>query len=397
MDEHLETPVRASFGPALAVIVAVSVFTVTLGIVYPYLTILLSARGFPSSIIGINAAMIPVGLIIGSIVTPKFAMRHGPFAVALLSIFASAVLLASMYLWLGFANNENLFYLLMPLCVCLGIFINGLFVIGEAWINKLAPPDLRGRLLGVYTTALIAGYGVGPILLSISAGSDLMIQSASLLFLLVAAGPLFYYFTTIRALEFTTGASRAGSGQGMIGFALRAPYLVLCFASIALLDNAAMALMPLYGEAQGIGVEKIGLVLGSIIIGGAVFQPMIGVLADKSSNDKVICLASMATIALAFVFYLTSDFFLLTVVAFFWGGAAFGTYTMSLKKLGDEHTGADLLTGSGLLALTWGLTTVVGLPAVGSLIGATDEVYLPLFLVALYVPLVVLSLRNFQD
>lgn len=394
MSGRATAAVSVTIWPALAVIAAVSVFTVTLGIIYPYLTILLSGRGFTPSFIGVNAAMIPIGLVIGSILAPRIALRTGPFVLSLGAIGASCATLGALYLWYGLASDAALPFLLMPLCVLLGMFINGLFVVGEAWINRLAPDAYRGRILSAYTTALIAGYGVGPILLSLAQGDALVIQATSLALLLAAALPLLAFRSTIAGLTFARSSASDGSPTDLLRFAVAAPYLVLCFASIAFFDNVAMAMAPIFGEARGLDVAETGRILGAILIGGACFQPLIGTLADRWPNRVVILTFSILTVAIAYPVFLLDAVAPLTALAFLWGGVAFATYTMALKELGDRYEGAPLLTGSAVLALTWGATTIIGLPVTGVLLDAVGAVYLPMILVVLYVPLILASLRR---
>lgn len=384
----------ASIWPALAVIAAVSVFSVTLGIIYPYLTVLLTMRGFSPSFIGLNAAMIPIGLVVGSLLTPRIAMVTGPYVLSLSSIAASLATLAALYTWYGLAEDAMLPFLLMPLCILLGVFINGLFVVGEAWINRLAPDATRGRILGIYTTALIAGYGVGPILLSLAEGSAALIQSASLVLLAAASLPLLAFRTRISGLTFERSTASDGSPKDMLRFALMAPYLVLCFASIAFFDNVAMSMKPIFGSERGLDVAETSRILGAIMIGGACFQPVIGAFADRFPNRRIVLVFSVLTVLLAIPMTRLENVVHLTAIAFVWGGVAFATYTMALKELGDRYTGAPLLTGSAVLALTWGLTTIIGLPLTGLLLDGTSPLYLPFILVALYVPLILASLRK---
>src|SRR5690606_16871759 len=42
----------------------------------------------------------------------------------------------------------------------------GLFVASEAWINQLAPDAIRGRIIGLYNTALAASFALGPVILA---------------------------------------------------------------------------------------------------------------------------------------------------------------------------------------------------------------------------------------
>ena len=58
---------RLSWPTIGAVIAAMSVFTLTLGLSYPLLALILENLGTPKALIGLNAAMTPLGIMLGSI------------------------------------------------------------------------------------------------------------------------------------------------------------------------------------------------------------------------------------------------------------------------------------------------------------------------------------------
>ena len=45
---------------------------------------------------------------------------------------------------------------------------SSIFTAGEAWINQLAGDVGRGRIIGIYAAALSAGFGIGPLILSLT-------------------------------------------------------------------------------------------------------------------------------------------------------------------------------------------------------------------------------------
>ena len=45
---------------------------------------------------------------------------------------------------------------------------SSIFTSGEAWINQLAGDVGRGRIIGIYAAALSAGFGIGPLILSLT-------------------------------------------------------------------------------------------------------------------------------------------------------------------------------------------------------------------------------------
>ena len=55
--------------------------------------------------------------------------------------------------------------MLRPLGAAVG---SSIFTAGEAWINQLAGDARRGRIIGIYAAALSAGFGTGPLVLSLT-------------------------------------------------------------------------------------------------------------------------------------------------------------------------------------------------------------------------------------
>ena len=77
----------------LAAIAAITVFGFTLGLMFPLLSLIMESRGVPAQVIGANAAMQPLGIVL-SIARPliddlaeEIGVRYGPTL-----IFTGAVL-----------------------------------------------------------------------------------------------------------------------------------------------------------------------------------------------------------------------------------------------------------------------------------------------------------------
>ena len=143
-----------------AIIASISVFAFTLGLSSPILALILEAQGISNSLIGVNSAMTAVGILVSAPFMPPLTRRLGIVRFMLLCMVMCAVLLLvlralpNVYLW-------------FPLRVVLGFAINGLFVLSETWINEIADNHNRGRLIGLYVTALAAAFAVGPLLIPI--------------------------------------------------------------------------------------------------------------------------------------------------------------------------------------------------------------------------------------
>ena len=61
--------------PGIAVsIAAIGIFCLTLGLSYPLLALILDSMGISTGLIGLNAAMAPLGIIVSSPFMPSLAM-----------------------------------------------------------------------------------------------------------------------------------------------------------------------------------------------------------------------------------------------------------------------------------------------------------------------------------
>ena len=90
--------------PFVAVIVCLMVFDVTMGLSYPLLSLLLEDRGVSPLIIGLNASMLPLGLVLSAPFIPTLATLFGPWRFAVACIAATAILLALFKVWESLAT-----------------------------------------------------------------------------------------------------------------------------------------------------------------------------------------------------------------------------------------------------------------------------------------------------
>ena len=127
----------------------------------PLLALALEARGVDSSVIGLNAAMTFLGVILVAPAVPWAARVLGAKRLMLGCLTAGLVCFALMML----SDNLPLWFLLrFGTCVA----GSGLFTASEAWIGSLAGDRERGRIMATYATVLSATLGVGPLLLPIT-------------------------------------------------------------------------------------------------------------------------------------------------------------------------------------------------------------------------------------
>lgn len=353
------------------VILMASVFAMAQGLTYPLLAFILERQGVSSALIGLNTAMTPLGIICSSALVPYIAKRFGAARMAL----ASALVLASLLALIGAWQNLLVWF---PARFLIGVAINGLFIASETWVNLLAPPDRRGRVLGIFSASLAAGFAVGPFLIVLTGTQG----PAPFLFgvgvFLVTAGLLFWVRNDLPPLH-------DGAASSILTFLPLAPYLLLCVAAAAAFDQASLALLPVYGRSFGVGEVSMASAIGILILGNILFQVPIGWLADRWSRRGTIVLLCALTILGAGLLPLVIGTGWATWALFVvWGSTGYGIYTIALIDLGDRFKGSLLLAGSTAFSLMWGVGGMIGPTALGMTMSAIGPQGLPLMLVLLY-------------
>lgn len=341
-----------------AVIATAGVFVISLGLMYPLLALILKKQGVSATLIGLNSAMTPLGVILSAPLIPRLAQRLGAGLLALICTALTAVLLlligAFKDLWVWF-----------PVRLALGMVINGPYIISETWVNELATSRTRGRIMGFYTTILSAGFALGPFILALT-GSDGWAPFGVVITIL-ALTALGLFFARSHLPEFSAG------GRGSIRtFLPLVPLLLVGVGVCAFFDQAVLAFLPVYGLHFGLS-ERIGAVaVGVLISGNVLMQFPIGWATDLLSRRAVMIGCALLTAAGGLVLPMVITVpILLWPLLFFWGAAAFGIYTVALTELGDRFSGSMLLAGNAAFAMVWGLGGILGTPVAG---GAMDLV-----------------------
>lgn len=365
------------------IIATVTVFAIAQGLTYPLLSFILERQGTTPGLIGLSAAMTPLGFIISSLFTPALVRRVGAARFAVVcSILAATVLIA-------IAWTQDV-WAWMPLRFLLGFFANPLYVISETWLVSITPAARRGRIMGLYSSIVSAGFGLGPLSLGLvgtQGWPPFIIGSAAFLvcgLIVLAVAPRL------------PDMPREGEAVSVGGFFALAPLLLFAVFTAAAFEQVLLSLFAVYGAALGSTEQRIASLITCFIAGNAVLQVVLGRAAERFGSKPMMLFCVLACLAGCLLLPLLFATWLVWPLFFVWGGVSFGIYTLSLIQLGERFTGQALIAGNAAFAFVWGVGGIVGSPVAGLAMQLTGHQGLPLSLGILCCVLVVFLLAELR-
>lgn len=369
----------------MGVTAALAVFGAAQGLSYPLFTILMQKQGMSPALIGLSAAMMPIGLILSAAFIPWAVRSLGARNLAVLCAVSGAL----CFLAVGLLQNWVAWYAVRFL---IGVVINPLYVLGEVWALALAPPARRGRVMGVFNAVMGAGYAVGPLGLA-AVGTDgwppfLVGISA---FCLCAA------VLAIVSRGLTGFESDDNAAGGVAGFARLAPALLVAVLVSAAAQQSTYSLMPVFGAAYGMAEATLPALVTALSLGNIVLQIPLGLMAERFGGRPMMVSCALATATCAVLLPAligTPPLWLVLVVM---GGVGYGVYTMALVELGERFRGSTLVAGNAAFALMWGAGGIVGPPIAGTLMQTIGPLGLPAVIAGLSTLLVAfVAFRSLQ-
>ena len=353
-----------------AAIAATAVFGLSVGQGVPLLSLVLEAHGTSAALNGLNAAGTFIGVIVGPLLAQRAVRAFGVRNFLLFCIALDVVATGALKVFDGIGP----WFVLRAL---LGVIGSSLFTAGESWINLLASDAGRGRVIGLYAVGLSAGFGLGPLILSVTGIAGWPPFVVNMAISAAAALPLLGVGDRGRDL----GRERGGSPFAMFA---RAPLIVLAVAIFGLYETALMALLPIWGVRSGMSTSMAAATLSAVYIGSIALQLPVGWISDKLARIDVLrfcaAIGLLGAILTTVAARLPATQFALL---FLWGGIAAGIYPLALGMAGDRFQGGDLVAINAAMIIAYGIGGLAG-PALG---GIAMDMWNPRGLPALFVVL----------
>ncbi len=330
----------------------VTVFALAQGLTYPLLSFILERQGTTPGLIGLSAAMTPLGFIVSAPFVPALARRLGAAPLAILCSLLAALTLIAIAWTQGIWGW-------MPLRFLLGFFANPLYVISETWLISIAPAPRRGRIMGLYSSIVSGGFAVGPLSLG------LVGTQGWPPFMIGIVAFLLCGLIVLAVVPRLPKVPQEGVATSVGGFFALAPLLLFAVFAAAAFEQTLLSLFAVYGAALGSAEERTASLITCFIAGNAALQILLGRVAEQIGSTRTMSFCVLASLAGCLLLPSIFDSWLIWPLVFAWGGVSFGIYTMSLVQLGERFTGQTLIAGNAAFAFVWGIGGIVGSPATG--------------------------------
>jgi MFS family permease len=358
----------------IAACAAITVFGFAFGMTYPLLSLILESRGVTSDMIGINSAMLPIGILLFSPVIPVLAARFGARNVAMVAALATAMAILSYKVF----DTLSAWFLIRLLQ---GMTIATLFVLSEAWIVGSAGDHNRGKIVAIYASVLSASFGAGPLLISfigIEGWTPFVLGAV-----VVTVGIIPFMF--IR--EDARSDPEETQPSSIMSFARKAPMLLAAVGAFAIFDAATLSLFPVYGVQNGLDIATAANILTAMILGNVLLQFPIGWLCDRFAPRLVMAGCALVTsLTLLLLPLLLSSAWKWPLLVLM-GTTGYGVYTVSLVALGSRFSGHELINGSASFGIIWGFGALLGSISGGLTMLASASHGLPISLALIYLVL----------
>ena len=324
---------------------------IKLGTLIPLLSLILESRGYSNTQIGLNVVAQPLAVILFVRITPLIIHKIG---------LARSIVIAQIF--------TILLYFTFPIFESLTAWFFIRFLIGfagalawnafDTWMLSMADDSNRGKIVTIYNTVFVIGFAIGPMVISLTGieGWLPFIVISSLSFLAVI--PLI----TINVEDPVLPEKKS---LPVFAAIIAAPTIFGAALLCGLDDVMFVSFFPIFmiknNFSQDLALQYVTITL----VGGVMWQPIIGVLLDKLNKRLLMNVAVLITFICPIIFaFFLENYYVMAVSCFMWGGAASGIFAISLTMLGERYNASQVAGATAILVMVFECGSLIG-PLIG--------------------------------
>ncbi|WP_206186471.1 MFS transporter [Thermoflavimicrobium daqui] len=335
----------------------IAVAGVTQGLLNPLLSTLLEVKGVPSSVNGLSASALYLGIIFVTPFCPMIVRKIGYKRSILIGLVVATIAI----LFIPFFSNIWIWALLR---FVVGMGDSLLHYSTQLWITFAAPAAERGKRISLYGLMYGVGFGLGP------QGIHLLKWGNAVPFLVVGIVMGIAIFLIYR-LDLGGGLQSCQENETNISmmWIYRLGLIALCPAMMYGLLEAGMAVsFPIYGLREGISKEWVSILISAFVYGALLLQVPLGILSDRWDRKKVLILACIiGSVGMALIPLLGNQVYALLALFLLIGGFVGSLFTLGLSYLADLLPAHALPKANSMASIHFSLGSMLG-PYMGGLL-----------------------------
>ncbi|MDC0949065.1 MFS transporter [Gammaproteobacteria bacterium] len=338
----------------IAAVAALSLsFAAAQGMSYPLLSILLQEQGLSPLLIGLSAAMTPLGILIGSLIAPRCFARFRLWTLGL----SSGIAVAVVYFLIWWFPNP---WLWLPLRLAIGVLINFQFLVADLTTLSVAPPGRKGRYVAIMAGTMQIGFAAGPATLALTGTRGL------LPFGMVIVGCLLCALVIWMARHRLPSPGNNEAPGRVIDALKLAPVVLLAVLVTGGFEQSMLTLMPVYAQAHGLEARAASLLLTAMIIGSVAMTPLAGFAGERfGTRRSLIIVAAVAGIG-APLLTLAIESQAAYLFMALWGGVYYAIFILAFVEMGERFSGAKLVALNSAAGMGWGFGGLALTPLAGA-------------------------------
>ena len=311
------------------------------GLLTTLLTLKADGLGFSDSAIGLVQSGYPVGALLGCVIAPRLIMRVGH-----IRIFAALASIASAAALMHLVTTDPWSWGAMRLLT--GFCFSGLYIVAESWLNSSADNENRGSLLSVYFVVQTGGVALGQLLLNVSNPDGILLFVVVSILISFSLVPMLVSDDAIPPYEIPERVTFISlfrlSPMGLTGSFLNGISQTTLYVALAL-----------YGSSLGMGQAAIGGLIGSMTLGGMLFQFPLGKISDMM--DRRLLIAGIPGLSIPICLVLANlddpahNLIWVYLLVGLLGGLTLPVYSICMAHMNDHLNRSQVVAASGTLVL----------------------------------------------
>jgi MFS family permease len=329
------------------------------GMLLPAIAMIFEKEGFSSSINGLHATAMYIGILL---ISPFLEKPMRQFGMKPVIVCGGLMVVASLVLF----TQTFSFWIWFVLRLLIGVGDHMLHVGTQTWITTTSDKERLGRNVSIYGAFFGAGFALGPYLAStVQYGQSMPFIISSIL---CFAGWLLLLPTKNTFPEQATKEEQKDNSISRYNKVLRYGWIALLAPFVyGLLEAMLHSNFPVYAMRQGLTIQQISFIVPAFAIGGILTQVPLGTLSDRYGRGKLLTTIFLCSACIfAIGAFIDKYYWLLFVVMLLSGMVVGSCFSLGLGYMTDLLPKYLLPAGNILCGIAFSIGSIIG-PVVGGI------------------------------